>query len=93
METEKFFIQFLEFGLNGCKCLLHGFCSCAGDNHNQEFLFFIFYIFGGEVGRKTKTKTVSVEENLDLGKNRKGNLGLSKFWTLSKGQGSKKWGF
>ena len=43
--------------------------------------------------RKTKTETVSVEENLDLGKNRKGNLGLSKFWTLSKGQGSKKWGF
>ena len=49
--------------------------------------------FLGGVGRKTKTKTVSVEENLDLGKNRKGNLGLSKFWTLSKGQGSKKWGF
>ena len=39
--------------------------------------------------RKTKTETVSVEENLDLGKNRKGNVGLSKFWTLSKGQGSK----
>ena len=47
----------------------------------------------GEVEGKTKTETISVEENLDLGKNRKGNVGLSKFWTLSKGQGSKKWGF
>ena len=36
METEKFFIQFLKFGLDGCKCFLHDFCSCAGDNHKQE---------------------------------------------------------
>ena len=36
METEKFVIQFLEFGLDGCKCFLHDFCSCAGDNHKQE---------------------------------------------------------
>ena len=36
METKKFFIQFLEFGLDGCKCFLHDFCSCAGDNHKQD---------------------------------------------------------
>ena len=62
--------------MDGCKCFLHGFCSYVGDNHNQEFFF-----RSGGVGRKTKieTETVSVEENLDLGKNRKGNVGLSKF--------------
>ena len=54
---------------------------------------FYFFYFLGKVGRKTKTETVLVEENMDLRKNRKGNLGLSKFWTLSKGQGRKKWGF
>ena len=36
METKKFVIQFLEFGLDGCKCFLHDFCSCAGDHHKQE---------------------------------------------------------
>ena len=36
IETEKFFIQYLEFGLDGCKCFLHDFFSCAGDNHKQE---------------------------------------------------------
>ena len=36
METKKFCIHFLDFGLDGCKCFLHDFCSCAGDNHKQE---------------------------------------------------------
>ena len=36
METKKFFIQFLEFGLDGCKCFLYDFFSCAGDNHKQK---------------------------------------------------------
>ena len=88
METEKFFIQFLEFGLDGSKCFLYGFFSCVGDNHNQEFFFF----GGGKVGRKTKRETVSVEENMDLGKNRKGNLGLSNFLDTVERTGKQKMG-
>jgi len=78
IEADDFFIQILEFGLESYKFLLHVFCSCAGDNHNQDFFFF-------GMGRKAKTKTLLVRENLDLGKTLMGNWGLTWFWTLSKG--------
>ena len=42
------------------------------------------------MGRKTKTKRVLEKENFELGKKRVGNWGWDGFWTLSKGQGSRK---
>ena len=83
METGNFLIQFFKVGLDGGKFLFHLFiCSCTGDNH-KYFLF-------REIGRKTKMKRVLEKENFELGKTRVGNWSLTRFWTLSKGQGSKK---
>jgi len=45
------------------------------------------------MGRKIKMETFLVKENLDLGKTLMGNWGLTRFWTLSEGPGSRKWGF
>ena len=45
------------------------------------------------MGRKTKTERVLENENFELGKTRVGNLALIGFWTLSEGQGSRKWRF
>ena len=41
------------------------------------------------MGRK-KTERVLEKENFEWGKNRVGNCALTRFWTLSKGQGSRK---
>ena len=42
------------------------------------------------MGRKAKIERVLENENFELGKTRVGNWGLTGFWTLSKGQGSRK---
>ena len=82
MEAKNFLIQIFDFGLDGGKLFFHVFlCACVGKNHKQFF-------FMREIVRKTKTKRVLEKENFELGKTRVGNWDLTRFWTLSKGQGS-----
>ena len=55
-----------------------------GDNHKKDFFLL------QEMGKETKIERVLEKENLDLGKTRVGNWGLTRFWTLSEGRGSRK---
>ena len=45
------------------------------------------------MGRKTKTQMFLENENLELEKTWVSNWGLTRFWTLSERQGTKKWEF
>ena len=52
------------------------------------------FIFGGGGGWvEKKIERVLEKENFELGKNQASNWGLTKFWTLSNGQGNKKYEF
>ena len=51
MEVEKFFIQILDFGLEGDKFIFHLFVfSYAVENHNQEL--FIYLVILGRVEKQ-----------------------------------------
>ena len=66
------------------------FAPAWGTTISKVFCFlFCFVLFSSEMGGKTKTKRVLEKENFELGKRE----WVTRLWTLSEGQGNKKYEF